>query len=81
MTKQPTVTIKFRTSGWVSVQSANALPATYAFMFKAAKHMDRVCFGDEYAPNTGTPSIKVERLPRFLEYAAKCGITVERTGA
>ena len=77
MTKQPTVTIKFRTSGWVSVQSANALPATYAFMFKATKWMDSVCYGDGF----GTPSIKAERLPRFLEYAAKCGIVVERVGA
>ena len=78
MTKQPTITIKFRTSGWVSVQSANALPATYAFMFKATKHMDRVCFGDESFANTGTPAIKIDRLPAFLAYAESKGITVER---
>ena len=76
MTKQPTITIKFRTSGWVSVQSANALPATYAFMHKATRHMNTVCFGDD--GGIGTPAIKADRLPKFLDYARNNGITVER---
>lgn len=75
MTKAPSVTLTFKTSGWVRIESGNALPATYAFVRKAARHMDRVSFGDE-GNQVGSLAIKSDRVPAFILHARKNGLEV-----
>ena len=72
--KVPTINLTHKGNGWIAVQSGNALPATYAYMFRFAKFMDRVCFGDEGIPNTGTRAVKMERLPALKAHIEAQGL-------
>ena len=74
MTKTPTINLIHKTSGWVAVQSANALPATYAYMFRFSRFMDLVCFGDEAIPNMGTRAVKMGRLPALKAHIENHGL-------
>ncbi len=72
--KLPTINLTHKTGGWIAVQSANALPATYAYMFKFSRHMNSVCFGDSRVANQGTWAVKIDRLAALKAHIEAQGL-------
>lgn len=74
------ILLTYRSSGWVSIENngtnGRSVPVA-KFLQANRKHFDQVCFGDKGYALASTYAVKVDRIPRFREYAAKHGFVAD----
>lgn len=76
MTNDTDIALTIRTSGWVEITNISRAnyAATIRFLEANRKHFSSVCFGNGPIPSH---AIKIDRLPRFIEYVRKCGLSAK----
>lgn len=74
-TNAPHISLTYETSRWVRIEGLHGA-ATGKFLRANLRHFDQVHFGRGPIPSL---ALKVDRIPAFIAYAARHGVTAAYT--